>query len=139
MENLQTLPSSNAILTAVRQMSIAALEHLVEQVMAIRAARVAPHLAADESALLVRVNQGLGDAERTRLRSLLAKRDDETLTPAEWQELTSLTDQLELLHADRLAALAELAKVRGITFDTVIAQLGLQFPDHDYNYATNRH
>ncbi len=131
MENLQILPSSNAILTAVRQMSIADLEHLVDQVMAIRAARVAPHLAANETALLARVNQGLADAERTRLRSLIAKRDDEKLAPTEWQELISLTDKLELLHADRLAALAELAKVRGVTFDTVIAQLGLQFPDHD--------
>ena len=95
MENLQTLPSSNAILTAVRQMSIADLENLVDQVIAIRAARVAPHLGADETALLARINQGMADTERTHLRSLIAKRDDKTLTPAEWQALTSLTDKLE--------------------------------------------
>ena len=86
MENLQTSPSSKAILTAVRQMSIAELEHLVEQVIAIRAERIAPHLGADESVLLARVNQGLPDAERVRMRALLEKRDDETLAPAEWQE-----------------------------------------------------
>ena len=131
MQNLHPPPSSNAILTAVRQMSIAELEHLVEQVIAIRAARVAPHLGADESGLLARINQGLPATERTRIRALLAKRDDESLPPAEWQELTALTDQLEVLHADRLAALAELARLRGVTFNTVIAQLGLQFPDHD--------
>jgi DNA integrity scanning protein DisA with diadenylate cyclase activity len=131
MENLLPSSSSNAILTAVRQMSIAELEHLVAQVIAIRAERVAPHLGADEGALLARINQALSSLERIRMRALIEKRDDETLTPAEWQELTSLTDKLELLHADRLAALAELAQVRGVTFDTVIAQLGLQFPDHD--------
>ena len=131
MENLPTLSSSNAILTAVRQMPIAELEHLVDQVIAIRAERVAPHLGADESGLLARVNQVLSATERTRMRALLAKRDDESLPPAEWQELTALTDQLEVLHADRLAALAELARLRGVTFDAVIAQLGLQFPDHD--------
>ena len=131
MENLPTLLSSNAILTAVRQMSIAELEQLVDQMIAIRAERVAPHLDADESALLARINQGLSEPERSRMRALQEKRDDGTLSPAEWQELTALTDKLELLHADRLAALAELARLRGVTLDIVIQQLGLQFPDHD--------
>jgi hypothetical protein len=52
MENMQTSPSVNAILTTVREMPIAELEQLVDQVIAIRAERVAPHLTADESALL---------------------------------------------------------------------------------------
>ena len=94
MQNLHPPPSSNAILTAVRQMPIAELEHLVDQVIAIRAERIAPHLAADESALLVRINQGLAGNERAKMRALLEKRDDETLTPPEWQELTALTDNL---------------------------------------------
>ena len=131
MQNLHPPPSSNAILTAVRQMPITELEHLVDQVIAIRAERIAPHLAADESALLVRINQGLAGNERAKMRALLEKRDDETLTPPEWQELTALTDKLELRHADRLTAVAQLARLRGVTFDTIIAQLGLQFPDHD--------
>jgi hypothetical protein len=131
MENLQTLTSSNAILTAVRQMPIAELEQLVDQVIAIRAERVAPRLSTDESRLLARINQGLTAHDRARMRALIEKRDDETLLEAEWEELTVLTDRLELLHADRLAALAELAKLRGITLDEVMNQLGIQFPDHD--------
>jgi hypothetical protein len=131
MENLHTMPSSNAILTAVRQMPIAELEHLVDQVIAIRAERVAPHLSADESALLVRVNQGLAHNDRARLRALTEKRDGESLTTAEWEELTALSDQLELLHADRMSALAELATLRGVTLDEVMHHLGIQFPDHD--------
>jgi iron-sulfur cluster repair protein YtfE (RIC family) len=112
-------------------MSIAELEQLVDQVLALRAERVAPHLSAEESALLSRINQGLPASERVRMRALLEKRDEQTLAPAEWQELTALTDKLELLHADRLAALADLAQVRGVTLDAVIQQLGLHFPDHD--------
>jgi len=131
MENLQTSPSASAILTAVRQMPIAEMEQLVDQVISIRAERVAPHVTADESALLARINQGLPDDDRARLRALVEKRDDETITEAEWQELAALTDRLELLHADRLAALAELAKLRGVTLDEVMSQLGIQFPDHD--------
>lgn len=131
MENLLTSPSSNAILIAARQMSIAELEQVVDQMLALRAERVAPHLSAEESALLERINQGLSASERVRMRALLEKRDEQTLAPAEWQDLTALTDKLELLHADRLAALADLAQVRGVTLDTVIQQLGLHFPDHD--------
>lgn len=131
MDNLQTAPSANAILTAVRQMPIAELERLVDQVIAIRAERVAPHLTADESALLARINQGLPAADRARLRALVAKRDDETITAGEWQELAALTDRLELLHADRLGALTRLAQLRGGTLDEVMSQLGIQFPDHD--------
>jgi hypothetical protein len=131
MENMQTSPSVNAILTTVRQMSIADLEQLVDQVIAIRAERVAPHLTADESALLARINKGLSQEDRGRMRALIEKRDDETITTEEWQELASLTDRLELLHADRLDALVELAKLRGVTLNEVMSQLGIQFPDHD--------
>ncbi len=131
MEKLLTPTSSTALLTAVRQMPIVELEQFVDHVIAIRAERVAPHLRANESALLACINQGLSAPERVRMRALLEQRDEETLAPAEWQELTALTDKLELLHADRLAALTDLAKVRGVTLDEVIQQLGLQFPDHN--------
>jgi hypothetical protein len=44
---------------------------------------------------------------------------------------SALTDRLEVLHADRLAALAELARLRGVTLGEVMNQLGIRFPDHD--------
>jgi hypothetical protein len=128
MESLQTSPSVNAILTTVRQMPIAEMEKLVDQIIAIRAERVAPHLTADESALLARINRGLSHEDRTRMRALIEKRDDETISTEEWQELAALTDRLELLHADRLAALAKLAMLRGVTLDEVKNRLGIQLP-----------
>jgi hypothetical protein len=131
MENMQTSPSVNAILSTVRQMPIAEMEQLVDQVIAIRAERVAPHLTADESALLARINQSLSAEDRDRMRALIDKRDDEALAAEEWRKLAVLTDRFEVLHADRLAALAELAKLRGITLDEVMSQLGIQLPDHD--------
>jgi hypothetical protein len=131
MENTEISPSVNAILATVRQMPVSELEQLVDQVIAIRAERIAPHLTADEEALLARINQGLPAEDRARMRTLIEKRDDETLTAEEWRELAALTDRLELLHADRLDALAELAMLRGVTLDEVMNQLGIQFPDHD--------
>jgi hypothetical protein len=43
----------------------------------------------------------------------------------------SLSDRFESLHADLLTALAERAKLRGITLDEIMSQLGIQFPDRD--------
>jgi hypothetical protein len=67
-------------------MPIAEMERLVDQVIAIRAERVAPHL------------------------------------------IAALTDRLELLHADRLAALVELAMLRGVTLGEVMNRLSIQLP-----------
>jgi hypothetical protein len=136
MENVETPPSVNAILTVVRQMPIAEMEQLVDQIIAIRAKRVAPHLTADESTLLARINKGLPAEDRARVRALIEKRDDETITAEEWRELAAITDRLEWLHADRLAALAQLAKLRGVTLDEVMGQLGIQFP---LIYAVGEH
>ena len=119
------------IIAAVKRLPLPELEQLVDQVIAIRAERRAPHLTADESALLSRINQGLSAPERARMKALIAKRDDQTITPAELEELMALTDRLELLHADRLAALAQLASLRGVTLDGIMNQLGIRFPDHD--------
>ena len=38
-----------------------------------------------------------------------------SITDAEYEELTRLTDHAEELHADRMAALVDLAKFRGIS------------------------
>jgi iron-sulfur cluster repair protein YtfE (RIC family) len=131
MENIQDSTSAESIIAAVKRLPLAELEQLVDQVIAIRAERRAPHLTADESALLSRINQGLSAQERDKVKALIAKRDDQTITPTELEELIALTDRLELLHADRLAALAELASLKGVTLDVVMSQLGMHFPDHD--------
>ncbi|MDX2033788.1 MAG: STAS/SEC14 domain-containing protein [Blastocatellia bacterium] len=130
MDNLHT-NSTEAILAAVKQLPLTELEQLVDRMIAIRAERVAPHLTANESALLSRINQGLSMEERIRMRALIEKRDGESLSEEEWRELTTLTDRLEVLHADRLAALSEWGKLRGISLQEVLTQFGIQLPDHD--------
>jgi hypothetical protein len=83
MENVQTSSSVNAILTIVRQMPIAVLEQLVDQVSAIRAERIAPHLTADESALLTCIKKCLSTEDKARMRALIEKRDYETIAEEE--------------------------------------------------------
>ena len=99
-------------------------------VLALQAARKAAHLSAAESALLARINQGLPAALRERIAWLRDKREDESITDAAYEELTRLTDRAEELHADRMAALVELAKCRGVSLAVLLDQLGIHFPEH---------
>jgi hypothetical protein len=123
--------SPQHLLTAVERLSLPELERFVQQVLALHAARRAPHWSADDTVLLTRIYHRLPDDQHAQLQQLMTKRDAEGLTAAEYAAFTVLTDQLEALQADRLAALAALAQRRGTTLADVMAQLGVHFPDHD--------
>src|SRR6266568_103639 len=101
--------SIEQIISAVSHLSLPELEQVFDRVLALQAERKAAHLPAAESALLVRINQGLPSELRERIAILRANREDESMTDAEYEELTRLTDRAEELHADRMAALVELA------------------------------
>lgn len=122
--------SGEQILSAIEQLSSAELERLVPRVIALRASRRAPQLAPNESKLLARIEQPLPESLKARLAELELKRDDLLLTEAEHAELTALSDQAEKLHAERLAALVELAELRGTTLPALMAQLGIKFPEN---------
>ncbi len=85
---------------------------------------------ADESALFAIINQSLSEAEQNRLAILSGRRAEENLNSEELQELLALQQRLEALHAKRIKALAELAKLRGVTLTVVMEQLGIEFPDY---------
>lgn len=131
MESADSYPSTSQILAAVEQLSSRELEQLLSKLIAIQAERRAPHLTAEESAIFARINQALPPEQKERLRELAAKREDGALTEKEREELIGLTDRLEEMQAERLGALAELARLRGTTLSGVMDQLGISFPDHD--------
>ena len=120
--------SPEQLLRAVDQMSADELGTFARQVLELRARRVAPLLSSDESALLDRINAALPPAHMARYQDLSRRREAETLTEAEHAELITLSDALESLDADRVAALAELAKVRGTTLDAAMASFGIPSP-----------
>jgi len=78
----------------------------------------------------MRINHGLPSELRARLALLRDRREDGTITAAEYAELTQLTDRAEELHAERMAALVELATLRGVSLSVLMDQLGIHFPDH---------
>jgi hypothetical protein len=123
--------STEQIISAVSHLSLPELEQVFTYVLALQAERKAAHLSAAESALLSRINQGLPSALRERIVCLRAKREDESITDAEYEELTRLTDRAEELHADRMASLVELATYRGVSLAVLMDQLGLHFPGYN--------
>jgi hypothetical protein len=78
-----------------------------------------------ESELLLRINEALPEALVRRLVVLAIRRDAETLTDEEHQELIGLGDEVERREAARLDALAELASLRRKTLPEMMRDLGL--------------
>jgi 16S rRNA C967 or C1407 C5-methylase (RsmB/RsmF family) len=123
--------SRRDLLKATEQLDAAEFQQFVAEVLGLRARRQAPYLSASESALLLIVNRGLPENLHERYRDLIGKRRQQTLAAAELEELLRLTDQVEQLEADRLAALSELAQLRQTTLPTLMANLGLRAPAHE--------
>lgn len=128
-QNIQQI-SNPQLSQVIEQLSLAELDRFADEVTAFRARRHAPILNADESALFAIINQSLSEAERNMLVELGEKRVEETLTSDEHQELLTLQQKLEALHAKRMKALAQLAQLRGVTLTVVMEQLGIEFPEY---------
>lgn len=113
----------------------AAIAQYVNTSLAVRPTNIAldeplTHLSPAESELLVRAGAGLPADLVGRLVTLRDRRERGTITDEEYEELTQLGDQAEDLHADRLAALVELARLRGVSLPSLLDQLGISFPDN---------
>jgi len=93
-----------------------------------RAKRKAPCFTADESELLLKINQGIAPDTQARFDRLVAKRQAEALTADEQHELIALSEQIERSDAERIECLTELAGIQGTTLDKLIEKLGIQPP-----------
>lgn len=116
--------SPNELAAAVAQLPPAERDQFINRVLALRLQQM-PVLPADEAALLLAINQGVSEADQHRYGELLAKRQAETLTPDEYTELLRRSDEIERLHAERMAALARLAQLRQTTLAHLMVDLGI--------------
>ena len=82
-----------------------------------------------EPELLEKINAlvMLTDAEWTTYRRLLALRKAELLTESEYEQLIELGEKMEQANVIRIKYLIALAKLKGVTLDKVMADLGI-FP-----------
>lgn len=78
-----------------------------------------------ESELMQEINRGVPPGTQARYDELIAKRQSETLTPDEYEELLSLTDEVEKLDAQRVEHLKELAGICGMTLNELMEDIAL--------------
>jgi hypothetical protein len=130
---MTTIPievSTEQLLRAVERLPPQDLEAFVAQVIALRAQRSAPHLSPEETALLRHINASLAPDLQRHFDELIAKRQAETISPNELQELVQLTEQIEEQDAQRLAALGDLARLRKMTIPALMDLLGIRAPTY---------
>jgi hypothetical protein len=120
--------NSEQLLNDITQLDTPTLEHLLSQISSVLAQRKAPRLSRQESLLLQKINLGLPDKTQQRYDDLRAKLHSETITKDEYQELLTLTDEVELADANRLQALIELAQLRNVSLPEIMKQLGIRPP-----------
>jgi DNA-binding MarR family transcriptional regulator len=78
-----------------------------------------------ESELLKEINLGVSADTWTEYQILIAKRQAETLTEQEQQQLIGISDRLEVANVRRMKALIELSNLRGQSLSTVMQELGI--------------
>lgn len=84
-------------------------------------------LSVDETRLFQIINKGFSDEFWSKFRSLDKKRQQIKLTETERAELIAMSEEMEIVHLDRLKALIELAAIRQTDIDTLMSQLGLNY------------
>lgn len=79
-----------------------------------------------ENSLLMKINTGLGQDIWEAYHHLIKKRDNRNLSSTEHQELIAYSDLIEETNARRMRYLLELARLRKISLDTLMMDLGIK-------------
>ena len=114
------------LLNAVAQMSEGEFNRFVEKARQLRTRRKKPESSDEETDLIYKINSIYSTEKRRRYQELYAKFAEETITPGEHKELLKLNDEFEMLNAERLRYLGELALMRGQSLRDVMKNLGIK-------------
>ena len=123
--------SSQQIINGFQTIPLDELEQLVKNVLAVRAERIAPHLSGEESKLLKTIQKNLPKKSLLRMKELQILRDNDKLSEEGFAELAALIEKLEIMHAERMKSVSDLADLRGVTLQTAMKQIGLRLPDYE--------
>ncbi|MBC8160188.1 MAG: STAS/SEC14 domain-containing protein [Roseiflexaceae bacterium] len=132
---MTTIPieiSTEQLLQAVERLPITELDALAAKIAALRTRQQAARLNQDETTLLLAINQGhLPPEQQLHFDALVAKRQAGTISPDDLQELIQRTEASEQHVAVRLAAIHELAQLRGTTVAVMMQALGIRARVYD--------
>jgi len=112
--------SVNELLKTVGQLSIEDFQLFYAKIQAIRSQKVSLDISEKEEKVLKKINTSFSRKKQIRFNYLIAKRDLQTLTEMEYQELLSLTQAFEKYELKRLKLLTKLADFKKITLPEVI-------------------
>ena len=126
--------STEQLLHGVANLPAADLEQFVAKVLAIRAKLKAPSISTQEAPLLQQINHALPAQAQARFTALNHKRQAETLTEPEHQELLALIEQMEHLNVTRMQSLVQLATLRQVSVTTVMQDLDVNKTWYNHNY-----
>lgn len=79
-----------------------------------------------EDELLQRVQLNVKPRELDEYYGLVELRKAERLTDEEYERLLELTNRIEIAHAERMKYVVALAKLRGVSLEQIMLDLGLQ-------------
>lgn len=113
------------LLNIVGRLSLTDLEVFVPEVLRLHAQRKASSVPDEQAELLLKINQEFPPALAQAYHSLHTKSQNETLTLDEQQIWANLLNEREQWQAKRLAYLAKLAQLRGVTLRQIMHQLGI--------------
>ena len=65
------------------------------------------------------------------MKELQILRDNDKLSEEGFAELAALIEKLEIMHAERMKSVSDLADLRGVTLQTAMKQIGLRLPDYE--------
>lgn len=123
--------SQTQIFDAVKQLPTNELEDFINQILVFQAKKRANNLSGAETKLLKSIYRKFSAEKLARLKQLRERMQTADLSEKEYEDLASLSDSLEIFHARRMKHLVELAKIRGLSLEEMMKQLGIKFPDYD--------
>ncbi len=118
--------SMNELLQSVENLPFKELEQFIQQVLALRAQRSTNSLSAQESELLESINQPISTLLQQRYNQLNKQQRQNNLSEDEHKELLNLIEQIEKFDLQRLRYLIKLAKLRKVSLDIIMQDLGIK-------------
>ena len=79
----------------------------------------------EETALFLKINQGIPEALHRDYLALVALRDEDTIDEAQYDRLLELGDQIDELAAQRAEALVQLAEISQLPLRQLMNDLGI--------------
>jgi uncharacterized ubiquitin-like protein YukD len=123
---VQTQLPFEQLIQTVEQLDSSELEQLIAKAIRVQTKRKTLSLPKDQSLLLQQITQCIPNQLQERYDFLISKRQDNTLTDEEYQELINLGEHIEAIDVKRLENLTKLAKLRQISLNELIQEFQLQ-------------